>query len=558
MAREHLGTLLRLLRRRAGEEVAGALTDAQLLDRFVGRRDEAAFEALFWRHGPMVLAVCRRLLPPADAEDAFQATFLVLVRKAASIGRGDAVAAWLYRVAYRVALRARATARPAVELPEEGPPAAPDEEAAAWRELRPLLDEAIASLPEKYRAPVVLCYLQGKTNEEAARELGCPKGTVAVRLMRARERLRRRLDRCKLILPAALLGVVLAGRAQAAPVEAGLAQMTLKAALVAAAGGTLTAAASTHATALAEGVMRAMFLRKCKLAVAALIALGVIGGGGAWWHQHAATAAPPCPKDEPARSAPGPAVPAGVKEDPAGKPATDKEERRDLVDVANPREGIVLFVGSEVAVKSGEKPPTGAFQHEMTYLVTVADDEKAPQADWEIIGGKWYRPLHKRDELRPNKVRLHRAEKWFLPLKEGAAVQPGQLVALIDPSLAVDDLSIKLAKLDAAEADRASSERAREDYKERWLRADQLYKQGAGSKEDATAPKLSYDRSVYETISKTEGVKVAAREARMAATILEMYEVRSKVRGVVTKVTRHAGEGARSLDAVVQVRLDEK
>src|SRR5215831_13393569 len=98
MTNGHLGTLLRLLRRRTGEECAGGLSDGQLLDRFVRQRDEAAFEALFWRHAPMVLSVCRRLLPPADAEDAFQATFLVLVRKAASVGRGDAVGAWLYRV----------------------------------------------------------------------------------------------------------------------------------------------------------------------------------------------------------------------------------------------------------------------------------------------------------------------------------------------------------------------------------------------------------------------------------------------------------------------------
>src|SRR5262249_7541289 len=154
---EHFGTLLRLLRRHAGETVGAALSDGQLVERFVARRDAAAFEALFWRHGPMVLAVCRRLLGAADAEDAFQATFLVLVRKAASIGPRDAVGAWLYRVAYRVALRARPAARPVGELPAEGPPAAADDEAAAWRDLRPLLDEAIAGLPEKYRAAVVLC-----------------------------------------------------------------------------------------------------------------------------------------------------------------------------------------------------------------------------------------------------------------------------------------------------------------------------------------------------------------------------------------------------------------
>ncbi len=556
MAHDHLGPLLRLLRRHAGEAVAGALTDGQLLDRFVGQRDQAAFEALFWRHGPMVLAVCRRLLPAADAEDAFQATFLVLVRKAATIGRREAVGAWLYRVAYRVALRALAAARPVAELPPDGPPAAGDEEAVAWRDLRPLLDEAIDGLPEKYRAPVVLCYLEGKTNEEAARELGCPKGTVAVRLMRARERLRRRLDRRGLAVPAALLGVVLAGRAEAAPVEAALAQMTLKAVLCGAAGGTMTGAVSTHAAALAEGVIRAMYLRKMKLTVAMLVALGVIVGGGAWWRQHAATAAPPGGQDGPARRDPGREAPAAGREDPAGQPAADRE-RRDLVDVASAREGIVQFLGSEVTVKAGEKPPEGAFKHEMVYLVTeVATGER--QDDWVEIDHKTYRPVRKREELQPNKVRIHRAEKWFVPVKVGERVQPGQLVALIDPALAADELAIKLAKLDAAEADREAVAKTRDETRELWQRADLLYKKGACPLEEVTSARNRYDRAVSDTNSKAEIVKVAERELTMARTALELYQVRSRVRGVVTKIYKHPGEGVKALEPVIQVRLDEQ
>jgi RNA polymerase sigma factor (sigma-70 family) len=559
MANDHLGPLLRLLRRHAGEAVAGALSDGQLLDRFVRHRDQAAFEALFWRHGPMVLAVCRRLLSAADAEDAFQATFLVLVRKAASIGRRDAVGAWLYRVAYRVALRARTAARPVVELPDEGPPAEADEEASAWRDLRPLLDEAINSLPEKYRAPVVLCYLEGKTNDEAARELGCPKGTIAGRLMRARERLRRRLDRRQLALPSALLVAVLAGRAQAAPVEGVLAQTTLKAVLCGAAGGTMTGAALTHATALAEGVIRAMYLRKMKLTIAMLLALGLIVGGGAWWHQHAATAAPPGAKDESANRDPGRAAPGGAKADPAGQPAADKDERRDLVDLASPRESIVEFIGSEVEVKPGEKAPPGAFKHEMYYLVTERQpDDKEPRDDWVTIDGKQYRPVGKREELRPNKVRIHRVEKWFLPLKVGATVQPGQLVALTDPALAVDELGVKLAKFDAAEADRAASEKARDEQRQGWARADALQKQGAAGYETLATAKSAYDRAVYETVSKGEALKVAQRELQMARTLLERHEVRSRVRGVVTKVYKHPGEGVKAMEAVVQVRLEEQ
>jgi hypothetical protein len=479
------------------------------------------------------------------------------VRKAASIGRRDAVGAWLYRVAYRVALRARATARPAAELPPEGPPA-PDEEAAAWRDLRPLLDEAIAGLPEKYRAPVVLCYLEGRTNEEAARELGCPKGTVAVRLMRARERLRRRLERCRLLLPAALLAALLAGRARAEPVEAALAATTMRAALGAAAGGTLTAAASANAAALAQGVMRAMYLRKMKWSIAVVIALGVIIGGGVWWQQHAAQAAPPG-KEQPAKPAPGPAAPAGAREDPAGKPATDKEERRDLVDAASPRDGIVHFVGTEITLKPGEEPPAGAFQAETSYLVIeVQPGEEGPKEGWVKISEKWYRPLAKREEMRPNRMRLHRAQRWFVPLTEGDAVKPGQLLAMTDADVAADEVAIKLAKYDAAEAERAAEEKQRDEYKERQQRAYELYKRGAGSYEDYTAAKLAYEYHVFEAIHMLEALKVAGRELSKARTELELHEVRSKVSGVVTRIERRAGEGVKALDPVVRVRLEAK
>src|SRR5262249_1365227 len=161
-----------------------------LLQRWLARRDEAAFELLLWRHGPMVLALCRRLLRHAqDAEDAFQATFLTLVRKAGSIANREALAAWLYKVAYRVALRARAAAatRAALPITSMDLPAAEPAQDLLWRDLRPVLDEEVSRLPARFRGPFVLCYLEGKTNEQAARELGCPLGTVLSRLSRGRE-----------------------------------------------------------------------------------------------------------------------------------------------------------------------------------------------------------------------------------------------------------------------------------------------------------------------------------------------------------------------------------
>jgi RNA polymerase sigma factor (sigma-70 family) len=499
MAREQFGILLRLLRRRAGEQVGGGLSDAALLDRFVRQRDEAAFEALFWRHGPMVLAVCRRMLPPADAEDAFQATFLILVRKAASIGRREAVGAWLYRVAYRVALRARAAARPVAELPPEGPAAASDEEAAAWRDLRPLLDEAIDSLPEKYRAPVVLCYLEGKTNQEAARELGCPKGTVAIRLKRARERLRRRLGRRGLLLPAALLGTVLTGRAQAETVEGVLAQTTLKAALSGAAGGTIAGVASPHATALAQGVLRAMFLRKLKLTSVVAMALAAMVGAGLWWHDSATWAAPQQPKDElPTRTAP------------------DKEGRRDLADVVSRREGLLLFIGTEI--QPGDKPPAAA-----VIAVTVGD-----------------------------------VERKYRRLKEGDRVEEGQLLGRIEDDLARDDLAIKAAKLDAAKADWVAAEKVRDEASDRYALVAQAAKQGAITEMEVRAAKSALQRDAADVDSKKAAAEVAALEKRRAERVVAMHEIRSRVRGIITRVYKHPGEGVKSLEPVLQVRLEEK
>jgi RNA polymerase sigma factor (sigma-70 family) len=173
-------------------------SDAALLERFLTQRDECAFELLVWRHGPLVLGACRRVLRhEQDAEDAFQATFLTLARKAASIGKGASVGCWLCKVAYRSALRVKQAARRRQALLDEWPPLEVDTtepaELLARQEIGPVLDEEIARLPQHYRDAFVLCYLEGKTNAEAGELLGCPKGTVLSRLARARERLRRPL-----------------------------------------------------------------------------------------------------------------------------------------------------------------------------------------------------------------------------------------------------------------------------------------------------------------------------------------------------------------------------
>jgi RNA polymerase sigma factor (sigma-70 family) len=308
----------RYLRRMASPSGAGGLSDAQLVEQFVARRDEAAFEVLVWRHGPTVLGVCRRVLrQEQDAEDAFQATFLVLARRAGSIGRRQAVGGWLYRVALRVALRARARAsrRADRETRAADVPAAERTPDVVWSDLRPVLDEEVSRLPAKYRAPFVLCYLDGKTNEEAARELGCPKGTVLSRLAWARERLRARLTRRGLTLSAGLLAAALAANTAAA-VPTALVEATLKAALLVAAGRAVAEATSATVAALTKGALQAMLWSKVKAITACVLVAGALGLGGVWARQTLG-------------AGPDAGSPAGVPEAVADQPARAEPPRAD-------------------------------------------------------------------------------------------------------------------------------------------------------------------------------------------------------------------------------------
>lgn len=220
--------------RYAGSPAFDALSDGQLLEMFVRRREESAFAALVRRHGPMVLSVCRRVLRHSqDAEDAFQATFLVLVEKAARLNRPELLANWLYGVAYRTALHARQrAARRGARDKEVAAMFSPvNETEIESRELRRVLDEELHRLPEKYRAPLVLCYLEGKTNEEAARVLGWPSGSMSHRLARGRELLRERLEARLAGIAVLLPAIWLAEHLQPVVVSPLLAKTTAQAAV---------------------------------------------------------------------------------------------------------------------------------------------------------------------------------------------------------------------------------------------------------------------------------------------------------------------------------------
>lgn len=286
MAGRQLRTALQYMCGNLRPKGEGALSDAHLLERWVMQRDEVAFELLLRRHGPMVFALCRRLLGRTqDAEDAFQATFLVLVRKAASIQKHAALSSWLYKVAYRVALRARhkfSVPVAAVE-PDRLARESKAEEELVWRDLRPLLDEEVHRLPPRYRDVFVLCHLQGKTNEEAARELGCPLGTVLSRLSRAREHLRGQLTRRGITIGTATLTAILAHEAFSAPLPPLLAGLTLKHALLTA-GAAMAAGQQIPSTiiTLSQGVLNAMFLTKIKIALSLLLVIGLTGVTGSY------------------------------------------------------------------------------------------------------------------------------------------------------------------------------------------------------------------------------------------------------------------------------------
>jgi RNA polymerase sigma factor (sigma-70 family) len=346
MPRTQLDPIVRHLYRLAAADRTAERTDAELLRHFVEEREEAAFQALLQRHGGLVMGVCRRLLPRHhDAEDAFQATFLALVRHAPSIRRTQAVASWLYRVAHRIATKAgtnmaRRSARERQSVQAAQAPAASE---LALRELQAVVDEEVRRLPEKYRAAFVLCCLEGKTRAEAARELGWKEGTVAGRLAEARQRLQQRLARRGVVLSVALTVMALARGAEAALPPAVL-DAAQKAALQYAAGARTGGAISASVAALVQGATRTMWTSQMKTVTALLLMLGLLTAGAL---THRALAA-----KEPG----SPAAAASQGEDEKPPPAAKAEDQKPMADVAEQVEvkGRVLgpdgkpFRGAEV------------------------------------------------------------------------------------------------------------------------------------------------------------------------------------------------------------------
>jgi RNA polymerase sigma factor (sigma-70 family) len=371
MATNQLRRVIHTLREATAPADGAGLSDGQLLERYLADRDEASFAALVRRHGPMVWGVVRRVLGGhQDAEDAFQATFLVLVRKAASVAAKELVANWLYGVAHRTALKARATAarRRGREKQVTAMPEPAQRRQQLWDELGPLLDHELSQLPDKYRALIVLCDLEGKTRKEAARHFRLPEGTVGSRLATARALLAKRLARHGLPATGAAVAVALAQNAATAGVPAAVVEATVLAGGFLAAGRTAAAGViSARALTLAEGVLKTMLLTKLKIATAVLAVLAAVAAlatGAAALSLHAPAENPPAPPAKEKQALPAKPADQPVKEHKEDEPrpatvsgiamAVDAEKK--TLRLAN-REGADTFtVAAGAKIEMDNKP----------------------------------------------------------------------------------------------------------------------------------------------------------------------------------------------------------
>jgi serpin B len=333
-----LGHVVELIAQGRWDEV----TDGQLLERYARSRDEAAFTALVRRHGGMVLGVARRVLDDLHAaEDVFQATFFILARKGASLDRRRSLAGWLHTVARRVALNARTSAarRRRQELAAAGLVRPGSRNGADDPERPCLLDAALQALPEKYRVPLVLCYLEGKTNEAAALELGWPIGSMSKRLARARELLHDRLTAQGVTASAGLLAACAVEASAPVP----LIQATVQAATLFAAGSFIESSlVSPQVVAMAQGVLRAMFLKKC-LMLGALVLVVVLAGGGLALAGRSAPLAQTEDKPMVVKPIAKPADPAQIKADRAAVAKGNRQFAFDLYQKLRTGEGNLFL-----------------------------------------------------------------------------------------------------------------------------------------------------------------------------------------------------------------------
>jgi RNA polymerase sigma factor (sigma-70 family) len=391
MATAQLGPVLRHIRRLAADQKMSEQSDGALLRAFLGDNDPSAFEVLMRRHGPMVLHVCRRTLGNGhDAEDACQATFLVLAQQARSIRKQASLASWLHGVAYRMATHAKRSAARRHRYESRVSSAQPSNPAltAAWQEIQVLLDEEIERLPETLRAPFVSCCLENKSSAEAARQLGLQEATVWKRVSRARKLLQEQLTRRGVSLAAVLAATAIGANGASAAVPHALLGATVKAAAQVAAGQALTGGSvPAQVISLVEGVNQAMFLNKCKTAILLLLAAAVVGFGLARTvRTHAAGGEPPPSAKEAAPQAPGegaknePPQPANVPADAEAKESIHVRGRV-LDPDGKPFAGAKLYLGAVTQQKERTDPVRAVSGYDGGFQFTF------PKSQLEAIDG---------------------------------------------------------------------------------------------------------------------------------------------------------------------------
>jgi RNA polymerase sigma factor (sigma-70 family) len=420
MATSQMSGVVKHLRRGAilgegeGEGEGTTLGDGQLLECYITGADEAAFAALVRRHGPMVWGVCRRLLASHhDAEDAFQATFLVLARKAAAVMPRELVANWLYGVACNVAHKARALAvrRRTRERQVNAMPEPSVVESAVWRDLGPLLDHELSRLPDKYRVPVVLCDLEGKSYKEAARQVGCADGTLGARLSRARAILAQRLARHGVALSTGALALAMSQNAPSARVPAAVVSNTIKAAGSLAAGQAAAGAISARAAELSEGVIKTMLVKKLSYPLALLLAAAaLLSGAGLLWYAGA---------DAGSGHAPGQAALNAAKAHPAQGAGKKSDEER----IVGTWRFASANLGGQPLREEVKVLARMTFTKEGKFTFSIV--EKANEATFKIVGpGKIDLDFDKDQQTSPGIYQFDGDDKLTICIKEGGPDRP--------------------------------------------------------------------------------------------------------------------------------------
>lgn len=477
----------------------GDQTDGELLSRFVATRDEASFTALVRRHGPMVLAVCRRLLRhEQDAEDCFQATFMVLARKAATVKR-EAVGSWLYAVAYRTSLEARAVnARRRKREKQVQDMPHPEVMPCETQDWRPWLDRELNRLPEKYRAVIVACDLEGRSRKEAARLLDLAEGTLSSRLARGRHMLAKRLAPYEFSLSGTAVAAALCESAASAQVPAALVLVTTKAAVLVAAGE--LSAVSVSSAILMKGVLKSMFLAKLKLMVGAVMVVTALGASGLVY-----------------RAADQPASPVEKRSD--GKPKSELEHLR--------HENELLKLNLEVVLEK--------VRAQEAELRSLRGDSKAKLPE-----------LQKRKELQKAtewKWEVERAAKdlqWKIKEKErkdgekkgGQAPQSAaRETSLADLWQDMEKLSDLLKKLDMARSDVFM-------WKERATWSERMSRPGRKYVTDSQA-------EADEARHKTAELAVVETAVRVRKAIADLEQALKQLRNIVEKQNPKQAEGGK-------------